>query len=40
MAISFSFDGDDVVWAQRFQSPTAYLDTFTSFALQLQHDLG
>ncbi|MDR6672855.1 hypothetical protein [Xanthomonas sp. 1678] len=27
MPISFSFDGDDVAWTQRFESPTIYLDT-------------
>lgn len=28
MAISFSFDGDDVVWTQRLERPAVYLDTF------------
>jgi len=28
VAISFSFDGDDVVWTQRFERPAVYLDTF------------
>lgn len=28
MAISFFFDGDDVVWTQRFERPAVYLDTF------------
>lgn len=28
MAISFEFDGDDVVWKQRFDRPAVYLDTF------------
>lgn len=28
MAISFVFDGDDVVWTQRFERPAVYLDTF------------
>lgn len=28
MPISFSFDGDDVIWTQQFVSPTAYLDTY------------
>lgn len=27
MPISFYFDGDDVVWTQRFESPAVYLDT-------------
>lgn len=28
MPISFSFDGDDVVWTQRFVRPAIYMDTF------------
>ncbi len=28
MAISFAFDGDDVVWTQRLERPAVYLDTF------------
>ena len=28
MAISFAFDGDDVVWTQRFERPAVYLDVF------------
>lgn len=28
MAISFVFDGDDVVWTQRCERPALYLDTF------------
>lgn len=28
MAISFYFDGDDVVWTQRLERPAIYLDTF------------
>lgn len=28
MSISFGFDGDDVVWTQRFDRPAVYLDTF------------
>lgn len=28
MAISFAFDGADVVWTQRFDRPAVYLDTF------------
>lgn len=28
MPISFAFDGDDVVWTQRFDRPAVYLDTF------------
>lgn len=28
MAISFAFDGDDVVWLQRLERPAVYLDNF------------
>jgi hypothetical protein len=33
MSISFAFDGDDVVWTQRFDRPTVYLDTFAIRAI-------
>lgn len=33
MAISFAFDGDDVVWTQRFDRPAVYLDTFAIRAI-------
>lgn len=28
MAVSFAFDGNDVVWTQRLERPAVYLDTF------------
>lgn len=33
MAISFAFDGDDVVWTQGFEHPSVYLDTFAIRAI-------
>jgi len=33
MSISFAFDGDDVVWRQRFDRPAVYLDTFAIRAI-------
>jgi hypothetical protein len=33
MPISFAFDGDDVVWTQRFDRPAVYLDTFAIRAI-------
>ncbi|MDH5821549.1 hypothetical protein QFW77_00880 [Luteimonas sp. RD2P54] len=33
MSILFAFDGEDVVWTQRFDHPTVYLDTFAIRAI-------
>lgn len=30
MSISFAFDGNDVMWTQRFERPIVYLDTLPS----------
>lgn len=40
MPISFSFDGDDVVWTQRFDHPTVYLDTFAIRAIAESNELS
>lgn len=40
MPISFSFDGNDVVWTQRFQSPSVYLDIFAIRAISESEDLS
>lgn len=40
MPISFSFDGEDVIWTQRFQSPTVYLDTFAIRAVSESDELS
>lgn len=40
MAISFAFDGDDVVWTQQFKSPTVYLDTCAIRAISESDELS
>lgn len=40
MSISFSFDGDDVVWTQGFQHPAVYLDTFAIRAIAENDELS
>jgi hypothetical protein len=40
MPISFRFDGDDVVWTQRFSSPAIYLDTFAIRAISDSDELS
>jgi len=40
MSISFTFDGDDVVWTQRFEHPAIYLDTFAVRAISESKELS
>ena len=40
MSISFSFEENDVIWTQHFQSPTVYLDTFAIRAISESAELS
>lgn len=40
MSVSFAFDGDDVVWTQRFKNPAVYLDTWAIRAIAKSEELS